>query len=334
MTGRGLRRAGPYTGELMPLLHVDPASDDAVLDRAADVLRSGGLVAFPTETVYGLGAHAFDEDAVERVFAVKGRPGDNPLIVHLADAAQLPMVAAAVTPLATALAARWWPGPLTLVLDAHPALPPQTTAGLRTVAVRVPGHAVARALIERAGVPVAAPSANRSGRPSPTTAAHVVDDLGGEVDIVIDGGPCQIGVESTVVDARGARPVVLREGSVTREDLAIQREVGAADLAASPGTRHRHYTPTCGVRIAPAGQGAEVAAAEAALGRRVGLVGSTPSPPGVLEIIRATDPEALAANLYDALRTAEGVVDVLVVEAVPEVGIGRAVMDRLRRSAG
>jgi L-threonylcarbamoyladenylate synthase len=314
--------------------HAEPGADD-VLDRAAEVLRAGGLVAFPTETVYGLGANALDPRAVARIFEAKGRPADNPLIVHLSAAAQLRSVVAEVTPLATRLAARWWPGPLTLVLDAHPDLPVQTTAGLRTVAVRVPDHDIARALITRAGVPLAAPSANRSGRPSPTVAAHVVADLGEQVELIIDGGACRVGLESTVVDARGSEPIVLREGSVTREDLGIGAgDDRTADLMASPGTRHRHYTPSCSVVVAAVGTGAALAAAEAARGQRVGLVADAPTPPGVLMIGRPASPAELAAGLYDALRTAEHAeFDVVVVEAVDEVGIGRAVMDRLRRAA-
>jgi L-threonylcarbamoyladenylate synthase len=319
----------------MPCLRVDPgAPSPAVIAAAARVLRDGGLVAFPTETVYGLGANALDDAAVRRVFAAKGRPADNPLIVHLAGAEDLGLVAAEVTPLARDLAARWWPGPLTLVLDALPEVPDATTGGLRTVAVRVPDHPVALALLAEARVPVAAPSANRSGRPSPTTAAHVAADLGSAVDVLLDGGACRVGRESTVVDVRGPMPVVLREGGVTREDLGVGDAAEEADLAASPGTRHRHYQPDCRVLLAPEGQGVALARAERAAGRRVGLVAPDPAPAGVLDVARPADTAALAAVLYDALRRAEAAdVDVVVVEAVPEVGLGRAVMDRLRHAA-
>jgi L-threonylcarbamoyladenylate synthase len=319
----------------MPVLPVDArAPDPSAVTRAAEVLRAGGLVAFPTETVYGLGADAMSDAAVRRVFAAKGRPADNPLIVHLADAGDIGKVAAEVTPLAAALAARWWPGPLTLVLTARPEVPAVTTGGLATVAVRVPDHPIARALIAAADVPVAAPSANRSGRPSPTTAAHVVDDLGDAVDLIVDGGPCRVGLESTVVDARGAVPVILREGAITREDLGVTGDVADADRAASPGTRHAHYQPDCAVRLAPPGGAVEVAAAEVAAGRRVGLVAAVAAPAGVLGITRFADAGELGARLYDALRAAEAAgLDVVVVEAVAEVGLGRAVMDRLRRAA-
>ncbi len=305
------------------------------LDRAAAILADGGLVAFPTETVYGLGADALDAEAVSRIFVAKGRPADNPLIVHLADADELERVVAEVTPLARELAARFWPGPLTLVLDARDDVPAETTGGLGTVAIRVPDHPVALGLIRRAGVPVAAPSANRSGRPSPTTAAHVLHDLGDVVDAVVDGGACQHGVESTVVDARGAVPVVLREGSITREALGLGEATATPDeLAASPGTRYRHYAPRCRVLVADPGTAADLAGELAGDGVRVGLVATAAAPAGVVEVARFTDAAALARLLYGALRSAEDAgVDVVVVEAVPATGVGRAVMDRLRRAA-
>lgn len=320
----------------MPVVRIDPAAPDlAAVARAAAVLRAGGLVALPTETVYGLGAAALDAAAVRRVFAAKGRPPDNPLIVHVADAGDLDAVASDVTPLAAALVARWWPGPLTVVLDAREDVPRVTTGGLATVAVRMPAHPVALAVIAAAGVPVAAPSANRSGRPSPTTAAHVVADLGDAVDLVVDAGPCALGVESTVLDARGTAPIILREGGVTREELGLAAGGPSGDVAASPGTRLAHYQPTCRVVIAPVGAGVALAAVQAAAGQRVGLVAPVPAPPGVVEVAVLPGSDALAAGLYGALRDAETAdVDVVVVEAVPEVGIGRAVMDRLRRAAG
>ncbi len=312
------------------------APTDDGLAVAGGLLRAGRLVAFPTETVYGLGADATSADAVRRVFAAKQRPADNPLIVHLAAADQVTTVATGMTPLAERLAAAFWPGPLTLVLPARPDLPTVTTGGLDTVAVRVPGHPVANALLVAAGVPVAAPSANRSGRPSPTTAAHVLADLDGAIDAVVDGGRCPVGVESTVVDARGEVPVVLREGSVTHEDLtrAVAAPTTSAGAAASPGTRHRHYQPVCRVEVVPPGAAGERAAALAAAGERVGIVGRIAGTGDVTTIATFGDAADLAAQLYGALRDAEAAgVDVLVVEGVEEVGVGRAVMDRLRRAA-
>jgi L-threonylcarbamoyladenylate synthase len=303
------------------------------IDDAAALLRAGGLVAFPTETVYGLGASALDEAAVQRVFAVKGRPADNPLIVHLASADDLGAVACSVPESARRLAARFWPGPLTLVLDARPGVPLVTRGGRDTVAVRVPGHDLALRLLRAAGVPVAAPSANRSGRPSPTTAQHVRDDLGGDFDAVLDGGPCRVGVESTVVDARGPVPVVLREGGVPADLLGAVTGSGA-QLGASPGTRYRHYAPRCRVVVAPEGEGAACAAGLAADGARVALVGPTGAPAGVVHLAAVDGAEDLARRLYALLRAAEDAgADAVVVEAVPEVGVGRAVMDRLRRAA-
>lgn len=347
------------------ILVVDPdAPDPATLAAAAAHLRAGGLVAFPTETVYGLGADARSADAVAGIFAAKGRPADNPVIVHAADAAGAWAVTTGPTPLAARLAAAFWPGPLTLVLPAAPSVPAAVTAGLASVAVRVPAHPVALGLLRAAGIPVAAPSANRSGRPSPTTAAHVLAELGHLPDLlVLDGGPCRVGLESTVVDARGDAPVVLREGGVAREALAAAlgtpagapdtagaRTADAAgtaalpDLAASPGTRHRHYAPACRVVLAPPGTAvatlarcaADPAAGPLGVVRAAGSAGLD-VPTALASPIRTwtyADAADLAARLYALLRAAEAAgIRTLVVEGVEETGIGRAVMDRIRRAA-
>ncbi len=307
-----------------------PADPDGIA-AAARLLCAGELVAFPTETVYGLGASALDPAAVAALFEAKDRPADNPLIVHLGDDDQLDRVAHR-TPLATRLAADHWPGPLTLVLDARPEVPEITRGGHPTVAVRVPGHPIARRLLVAAGVPVAAPSAYRSGRPSPTTAAHVAEDLDGRIAAIVDGGPCPIGVESTVVDARGSRPVVLRDGTVTREQLGADDD-GAAATAASPGARYRHYAPTCQVRLADPGTGPDVATEAAATGLRVHLVAGSPARDIPTTVVDG--PDELAARLYAALRAADDDrADVIVVETVDATGVGRAVMDRLVRAAG
>lgn len=311
---------------------VGPSPD--VLAEAAATLREGKLVAFPTETVYGLGANACSAEAVAGIFAAKQRPADNPLIVHVHSLAAAGEVTAWIPPLARELAARWWPGPLTLVLEADPGLPDVTTGGLSTVAVRVPAHPLALALLRAAAIPVAAPSANRSGRPSPTTAAHVVQDLGAAVDLVLDGGPCAVGVESTVVDARGDSPIVLREGAVSREHLGINDSEERGDVRASPGTRYRHYAPACTVELVPTGDGVARALRVAEQGRRVGLIGFTEATPPAHTVAVVSDAEDLAQRLYGALRDAESAgLELVVVEAVAEVGIGRAVMDRLRRAA-
>lgn len=307
--------------------------DDAAIAAAAQVLRSGGLVAFPTETVYGLGADARSETAVRAIFAAKGRPADNPLIVHIGDPAGLVDVAATVPALAARLAEQFWPGPLTLVVEAAADLPSVTTGGLTTVAVRVPDHPVALALLRAADLPVAAPSANRSGRPSPTTAAHVIEDLdAGHVDLVLDGGACTIGIESTVVDARGDVPVILREGAVTREAMGATSAVDGSER--SPGTRYRHYAPSYPVEIVPAGEGPRRAASLARQGRRVGLLAAVRGPETVTTLAVIDGPATLARVLYDALRAGETAgLDIVVVEAVGDTGVGRAVMDRLRRAA-
>lgn len=326
-------------GEILAeVLRPDPAGMRA----AVRILRDGGVVGMPTETVYGLAADALDAEAVGRIFAIKGRPADNPLIVHLGSTDQLGRVVAGTTPLADVLAARFWPGPLTMVLDVGHGVPAVTTGGLRTIAIRVPDHPVAAELLAAFSGPLAAPSANRSGRPSPTTAEHVAAEFGDALEVVLNGGPCPVGLESTVVDARGADPVVLREGSITREDL--QAAIGdreptdphtvAVDPSVSPGTRYRHYAPSCAVEIVAPGEGAERAAALCAGGIRTGLVATSAAPEGVHGIARFEDASELAQQLYAALRAAElAEVEILVIESVPEVGVGRAVMDRLRRAA-
>lgn len=313
--------------------------DEKALGEAARILRAGGLVAFPTETVYGLGARAYDAAAARKVYKAKGRPSDNPLIVHVSDEAMLLDVVARVTPLARRLIDAFWPGPLTLILEKSARVPSAVTAGGSTVAVRCPGHPAARALIRALGEPVAAPSANLSGRPSPTTAGHVLRDLRGRVALILDGGPCRKGLESTIVDARGRRPVVLRPGTLTGEAVsrAAGAPLGAAGPAApaSPGTRHRHYAPSCRVILAPP-----------ALIRRGALAGL--SSPGAGLVHRSPWPGrrpayalrvrggagAYAAALFAALRAAEAAgVETLYVETLPDRGVGRAVMDRLRRAA-
>lgn len=357
------------------ILTVDPGTPDpAAIGEAAAVLSDGGLVAFPTETVYGLGADALNPRAVERIFAAKGRPVDNPIIVHIADSNALGGLVSNVPAAAQTLIARCWPGPLTLVLPAAPVVPSVTRGGLPTVAVRMPAHPVALALIRAAGCPVAAPSANRSGRPSPTTAQHVLADLGGSVELVLDGGPTPVGVESTVLDLTCDPPVLLRPGGVSLEQLVTivgQVTVPAPGAAAagtaapevqvalerSPGTRYRHYAPRARVvlvevppeKVLPeeagaAQPGAELSAAVRLLwdeGLRVGVMVTAEAASGVPEgaVVRVmgprTDPAAVAAKLFALLRELDDAgLDAIVVEGIPEHGLGRAVMDRLRRAAG
>lgn len=231
-----------------------PAEDPQTPAFAADILRRGGLVAIPTETVYGLGADGLNPEAVDKIFAAKGRPGDNPLILHVTGPEQLPRFCHDIPDAAYLLAQRFWPGPLTMVLPANACVPRRTTGGLSTVAIRCPKTAVTREIIRLAGVPIAAPSANLSGKPSTTTARHVLDDHDGRIDAVVDGGPCAVGVESTIVDLTEARPRLLRPGGVTPEELtqvlgdlvidpAVTAPLRQDAVVRAPGMKYRHYAP-------------------------------------------------------------------------------------------
>ncbi len=313
---------------------------DADLAHGADVLRRGGLVAFPTETVYGLGADATNPVALRRLFTVKGRPPDHPVIVHLADAAELDAWAIDVAPVARALAAACWPGPLTLVLRRAPGVPDEVTGGRDTVGVRVPAHPVARGLLDAFGGGVAAPSANRFGRVSPTTADHVRRDLGDDVDVVLDGGACEVGIESTVVDCGHGEPVIRRVGAVPAARLA---EVLGGPLATSdevggaPGTLEAHYAPRARVVVTPdVTVLVDQVAAETARGRRVGVLAVDPPSrlaPSAVVLGAPADVDELAHTLYARLREADARgMDVVVALCPPDDGLGAAVADRLRRA--
>ena len=317
-----------------------PAGDPAAIAEGARILRGGGLVAFPTETVYGLGADAFDARAVARVFEVKARPSFDPLIVHLSDGSDLGRVAATGHRGAEGLAARFWPGPLTLVLTRRPELPEIVTAGLDTVGVRVPAHEAARQLIHAAGTPVAAPSANPFGYVSPTTAPHVAELLGEAVDLILDGGPCRVGVESTIVSLATETPALLRPGGVSREELedALGTPVVTAPPPAegplAPGQLARHYATRTPLRILPGPAGPPSPDAG-----RVGLLAwrrpAADAGYAALEVL-APDGRATtaAASLFAALRRLDALeLDAIVAEPCEESGLGHAVMDRLRRCA-
>lgn len=339
------------------------APDPAAIAEAARMLVAGGLVVFPTETVYGLGANALDAAAVAGIFDAKERPHTDPLIVHLASATDLPRVAASVPADAAALAAAFWPGPLTLIMPRHADVPAIVTAGLPNVAVRVPAHPVAHALLVVAAVPVAAPSANRFSRPSPTTAAHVLADLDTRVDLVLDGGATDIGVESTIVDCTVSPPVVRRAGGVPLEALAaVVPGIAAADQVAeadtaqlAPGQLLRHYAPAAHLTV----YDGTLAAGVARVAREVRQLTASGTRVGVLapdEALTALAPElaaraavgrvivaslgprdsgaAAARVLFACLRSLDAAgVDVILALGPVRNGLGVAVWDRLRRAA-
>ena len=323
--------------------HLD-ASLAADLEEAARLLRNGKLVAFPTETVYGLGALALDALAVRGIYAAKGRPSTNPLIVHVSGVDQARALVTSWPAQAKTLAARFWPGPLTLVLPRTAAVPDEVTAGGATVALRVPAHPAARALLERVGAPLAAPSANRAEHVSPTTAAHVGKDLDGRIDAILDGGACDFGIESTVLwldpDCASA-PRLLRPGAISRAELEAALHcaisAGPAAISASPGLHARHYAPAAIVRLVPTAQLAAVAAALAGEGQRVGLIAhSNPRIASIHSAIELSrDPAGYARAFYAALRALEEAgCGAIVIEAVPTAGAWEAIADRLRRAAG
>jgi L-threonylcarbamoyladenylate synthase len=310
-----------------------PATPEAIAQAAA-ILRAGGLVGFPTETVYGLGADATNGLAVAALYAAKGRPSFNPLIVHVPEAAAAAAIAE-MTPLARKLASAFWPGPLTLVLPRRPLriIADLVTAGLDTIAVRVPAHPVAQALLRAADLPIAAPSANRSGHVSPTAAAHVEADLGNRVAMILDGGPTKVGLESTVVDATGTEPIILRLGAVTAEDIARvtgkPARIAAADdtAPASPGMLARHYAPATRLRL----DARDVRPGEAllAFGPRA------PAHDGpAINLSPSGDLAEAAANLFAALRSLDAAgAAAIAVMPIPAYGLGEAINDRLKRAA-
>lgn len=329
-------------------------ADAASLAKAAQLLRAGEPVAFPTETVYGLGADALSPAAVEKIFIAKARPADNPLIAHIDSLSMLDALVDAFPAEAEAVARAFWPGPLTLVLPKKEGVPAIVSAGLPTVAVRMPAHPAALALIRAFGGPIAAPSANRSGRPSPTRAAHVLEDMAGRIPLILDGGPCGFGVESTVLDMTGGIPTILRPGGVTAEmlrqvladvriDPAVLQPLGPGMAAKSPGMRHRHYAPKARIEVV---QGAAHAVTEkiaalydaaTAQGGRPAILCSAASAAAYgkrTHLILGQDASGMAARLYDAFRTldAQGT-DLILAEASDTEGMGLALMNRLLRAA-
>ena len=334
------------------LTRIEPA--DLGLQEAAELIRRGDLVAFPTETVYGLGADAGNASAIEKIYQVKGRPANNPLIVHVPDVAAAQSYSAGLTPLAVAFAQAFWPGPLTLVLPRNDRICPEVSAGKNTVAIRCPRNPVAQELLRTAGRPIAAPSANRSGHTSPTTAQHVYDELAGHIALILDGGPCGVGLESTVVDVTGTTPAILRPGAVTQAMLA--RCLGAAGFSTpvtvltrhagnstnepldSPGQLESHYAPrTAAYRFYASDLPRLNAYLPAMRNRRIGMLclEGFAAPAGLAKLLVLPAAEqACARVLYGALRELDTAgYDVLLIQC-PEnsVGVWAAIEDRLRRA--
>ncbi len=325
------------------------SEDDEAIIEAAELLKQQQVVAFPTETVYGLGGDATNAAAVQRIFDAKGRPADNPLIVHVADQSQVEKLVTEIPPIARQLIEQFWPGPLTLILPSNGTAAENVTAGLPTVGIRMPDHPVALSILKAAGTPLAAPSANRSGRPSPTEAVHVAQDLDGRIAGIVDGGPTGVGVESTVLDCTAEIPMILRPGGVTKEDLQplIPDVIVDPALAAqgskpkSPGMKYTHYAPEAPLWLVE-GDGSffqDQINQLQAVDKRVGVMASHELADELdhSQILRCGTRENLAevaGNLYGALRQFKKAdVDVILCEVFPDHGVGAAVMNRLSKAA-
>ena len=328
-----------------------PESDPNAVRDAAAILRRGGLLGIPTETVYGLGADALNEDAVSRIFLAKGRPQDNPLIIHVPDASWLERYCRDVPPAAYQLAERFWPGPLTMILPRRDIVPLQTTGGLETVGVRCPNHPMTLAIIEAAGVPIAAPSGNTSGRPSPTTAAHMIEDMDGRIDGIVDGGPCTVGVESTIIDLTVTPPRLLRPGGLPLESLrqvlgevavdkAVTGLLAAGERPRAPGMKYRHYAPHAPVTVVTGEPERSARRIQGLLSDTAGVIcfdEYAPLFPGhiIHKLGPAADKSAQARHVFDALRTFDGTdVTEIFAQCPDDGGLGLAVANRLKKAAG
>lgn len=311
---------------------------DPTIQRAAEIIKRGGIVAFPTETVYGLGADAFNPLAVARVFEVKKRPSFDPLIVHVADPADVKKLAKEIPSNAKKLTERFWPGPLTVVLLKEENIPDIVTAGLPSLAIRMPNHPMALALIEKSKCPIAAPSANLFGYLSPTTAEHVRDQLGDQVDLILDGGPCPVGVESTIVSFLEEEPALLRPGGVSLEEIeSVIGKVGTLRFKAkpaAPGMLPKHYAPRTPIVLDWNEKNLNLYEE-----KNVGLLvfkepGNNPKLHPTEILSKSGDLREAAANLFAAIRRLDALnLDLIVAMSIPEVGLGRAIMDRLRHAA-
>ena len=329
--------------------------DEMIMKEAGALLKQGALVAFPTETVYGLGANALDSEAAAKIYAAKGRPSDNPLIVHIADMDALPLITAEIPEAAKKLAAKFWPGPLTMVMKKSEVVPYGTTGGLDTVAVRMPAHPIALEMIRHGGGYIAAPSANTSGRPSPTLASHVADDMDGIVPLILDGGAVGIGIESTIVDLTDEIPTILRPGFITKEML--QEVVGEVQIdkgldadsktpPKAPGMKYRHYAPKAELMIVEGSSEAVVAKINALVkeneekGICTGIIGTEETvsryPAGIVQCMGTRSDElSISSHLYGILREFdESDAKVIYSESFEEGAMGSAIMNRLLKAAG
>ena len=337
---------------------VDPGHIDTdVMEQAGKLIAEGELVAFPTETVYGLGGDALDPDASRRIYAAKGRPSDNPLIVHIADFDDMKRVAREVPEQAKKLADAFWPGPLTMIVWKSDAVPEATTGGMQTVAVRMPNHPVALELIRRSGCLIAAPSANTSGRPSPTEAQHVAEDLSGKIAMILDGGPVGIGIESTIIDLTEEKPMILRPGYITpemlsevlQEEVVIDPGIIAADdtrKPKAPGMKYKHYAPKAEMIIVDGAQDAvihkinELTAAKRVEGKKVAVIATDETKDRydaqvILSMGKRADEDAIAQHLYKILRECDELdVGEIYSECFQTPRIGQAIMNRLLKAAG
>ena len=325
-------------------------TEENKINEAGKIIRNGGLVAFPTETVYGLGASAFDADAAKKIYAAKGRPSDNPLIVHICDKAQIADIAAEIPNAAQIVIDKFMPGPVTIILKKKSVVPDDVTAGLDTVAIRFPAHETAQRLIAAAGVPIAAPSANLSGKPSPTKAKHVIKDMTGRIDAIIDGGDCNVGVESTIVDFTGERSVILRPGGVTYDDLKAQgidveidknilQSIAPDEVPKCPGMKYKHYAPNAEVTVVEGEMTAVQQKIKELLNETKGKIA------GVLTMYGADYDNAVilsagntnkeyAKNLFSALREFDELgVEIVFAEFCEKDGYGLAVKNRLYKAA-
>lgn len=332
--------------------------DIDIIDRASNIIKGGGLVAFPTETVYGLGADGLNPKAIKKIYEAKGRPSDNPLILHISSIDELYTLIKGITPLAKELINAFWPGPLTMIFEKSDIVPKCITGGLDTVAIRFPINKIARAIIKNSKTPIAAPSANSSGKPSPTRASHVKFDLDGKIDMIIDGGACEVGLESTVVDVTGDIPVILRPGAITREML--QAAVGKVDIDAAimgstdkdlkpkaPGMKYKHYSPKAKIIIVEGNQDNVIKAINSLAkqseleGKKVGIMATVQtkdlydSSYNIFNVGDRNDLTAIASNLFKFFRKFDFLnLDIVYTESFAENNLGAAIMNRLKKAAG